>query len=212
MRNGVVTDGKSHATIENQIRIVQEIAEANGGHLTLDDIVHMKQGANGRTNFQSPKVEHSLWKYIGDAYRETADVLAPETTPINRDFQRYKDLEHMVDQNIERGKGTTPSGLDVLMQRAAQHGTGAAAGASIGGAVLGPVGAGVGAIAGGIIGPKLGKAAAQAIRNAVDSGSFQLLPAIKQNLIKTASAMGDNATVLRALGQATTEESAITTR
>lgn len=208
-RRGVVTNDAAHRAIEDQIGKVQAIADANGGLINVDDLVHMKQNANGRTNFQSPAVEKSLWNNIGDAYRKAADVLAPETTPLNQDFQKYKDLEQIIDQNIERGKGTTPSGLDNLMKRAAQHGTGAAAGAAVGGAVLGPVGAGIGSIAGGIIGPKVGKAAAQALQNAVDSGTFSTLSPLRQGMIRTASAIGDNAAILKMLGVAATEESAV---
>ncbi len=59
----------------------------------------------------------------------------------------------------------------------------------------------MGGIAGGFIGPKVGKAAAQAIQNAIDSGAFRRLPPMKQNMIQAMSKMGDNAGILKALGQ-----------
>ena len=207
-RRGVVTNDSAYNAVADQIQKIQDIAKANGGKLNVDDLVHMKLNANGRTNWQSPTVEQSLWNNIGDAYRRAADVLAPETTPINRDFQKYKDLEQIVDQNIARGKGTTPSGLDLLLKQASARGIGAAAGGTIGGAVGGWPGAAAGSIAGGIIGPKLGKTAAQALQNAVDSGAFASLAPARQGLLRTMSAMGDNAGVLKVLGTAATEESA----
>jgi hypothetical protein len=231
-RRGVVTDQKAFDTIEKEIRKVQDIAMKNGGQpalppsglvgptgqplrsssvaipgkVNVDDIVHLKQLANGRTNWQSPRVEQTLWNNIGDAYRNAADTLAPEVTPINRDYQTYKDLEQMIDQNIARGKGVAPTGLDILLKRAAAHGTGAAVGGTLGGAVAGPLGATVGAIAGGAAGPKIAKAAQQAIQNAVDSGAFARLPPVRQGLLRTMQAMGDNAGILKLLGTSATEE------
>ena len=64
-----------------------------------------------------PNVEQSLWNNIGDAYRRAADIVAPETTPLNRDFQKYSDLKQIIDKNIAQGKGTTPSGLDLLLKK-----------------------------------------------------------------------------------------------
>lgn len=209
MRRGVVTDKAAHGAIEKQIKSLQQIAEQNGGKVNIEDIVHLKQNANGRTNFNSPDSDKSLWRSIGDAYRAAADAIAPEITPLNQDYQKYKDLEQIIDQNIARGKGTTPSGLDALLKRAAQHGTGAAAGGAIGGAVAGPVGAAVGSAVGGIVGPKLGKVAAQALQNAVDSGAFQSFAPAKQQLLRLASAVGDNATVLRLLGTSAIEEGVV---
>lgn len=208
MRRGVVTNAAAHAEIEGQIKTVEDIAKANGGTLNVDDLVHLKQNANGRTNFQSPEVETSLWNRIGGAYRSAADALAPETTPLNRDYQKYKDLEQIIDQNIARGKGTTPSGLDQLLNRGVQHATGATAGATLG-AGLGPFGAAAGGIVGGIVGPKLGKAAVQAVQNAVDSGAFLKFSPIKQSMLKAAAGMGDTTTVLRLLGQSASEETAL---
>jgi len=188
----------------SQIRPVE--TAPNKARLTLDDLIHLKQNANGRTTWNSPDTEKSLWKNIGDAYRTTADALAPETTPLNQDYQKYRDLEQIVDQNIERGKGTTPSGLDLLLKRAALHGTGAAAGGSLGGAIAGPPGMAVGALIGGIVGPKLGQAAAQALQNAVDAGAFQALAPARRQALLVAAKMGDNAGVLKLLGKATTQE------
>lgn len=211
-RRGVITDAAGYNALQSQIDTVEGIAKKNGGNLELDDLLHMKQQANGKTNFNSTKAEKSLWETIGDAYRGAADVLAPETTPLNQDYARYKDLEHMIDQNIARGKGVTPSGLDLLLKRAAAHGTGAAAGASLGGAVGGPVGAAVGGVAGGIVGPKLAKATMQAVQNAIDSGHFAALPKSKQLTLQMAAKIGDNAAVLKILGLATTEETAVSSR
>jgi hypothetical protein len=205
MQRGIVLDDAAHGAIEKQIGKVQAIADANGGKLNVDDIVKLKQNANGKTNFQSVQADQDLWRSIGDTYRSGADTLAPETTPLNQDWAKYSDLKQIVDENIARGKGN-PSGLDKILARAAQHGTGAAAGAALGHAVAGPWGSAVGTVAGGIIGPKLGKATAQAIQNAIDSGAFQALGPVKQGMLKAAVKIGDNAAVLKMLGQAATQE------
>jgi hypothetical protein len=227
MRRGVITDQAAHSAIESEIKKVQAIAMKNtpvsqgmanrttqfqgapkpAGKVTVDDIIHMKQNANGRTNFNSPDADKSLWRGIGDAYRSAADIIAPEVTPLNRDYQKYKDLEQIIEQNIARGKGTTQSGLSALLTKASQHGAGAAAGGALG-SVAGPIGAAAGSVAGGIIGPKLGKAASQAIQNAVDAGLFQGLAPAKQQAIRAASAIGDNSTVLRLLGTSAIEQGA----
>jgi len=205
-RRGVVTDTKAFNTVADQIQKVQDIAAANGGKVDLEDLVHMKQLANGRTNWQSPKVEQTLWNNIGDAYRGAADVLAPETTPINRDYQTYKSLEKMIDENIARGKGVAPTGLDILLKRAASHGVGATVGGTLGSAVGGPVGATLGAVAGGAAGPRIARTTQQAIQNAIDSGAFARLSPVRQSLLQTMQAMGDNAGILKLLGTSATEE------
>ena len=229
-RRGVVTDPAAYNTIEREIGKVQDIAMKNGGRpapqpsglvgpngqpippsgvavpgkVNVDDIVHLK---NGRTNWNSTAADKSLWEGIGDAYRGAADAIAPEITPLNRDWQHYTGLERMIDENIARGKGTTPSGLSQLVKQGIAASAGGKAGAALG-APLGPVGAGVGGLVGTIAGPKLGKAAAQALQNAVDSGAFRALTPVRQGLLRTMSTMGDNAGVLKLLGTAATEESA----
>jgi hypothetical protein len=201
MKRGVVTDKAGYNALQDQVDTIQQIANANGGKVQLDDLLHMKQLANGRTNFQSADAEKSLWNKVGNAYRSAADSLAPETTPLNKDYAKYKDLEQIVDQNIARGKGTTQSGLDALLNRAASHGVGAAVGAKIGSAA-GPVGAAVGGLAGGIAGPKIAKTAQQMLQNAMDSGAFSGLSRSGQRLAVAAAKVGDMKTLNRLLGGA----------
>jgi hypothetical protein len=209
MRRGVVTDQTAFNTLQNQIDTVKDIAAQNGGRLELDDLVHMKQLANGRTNWQSPLVEQTLWNNIGDAYRGASDALAPEVTPINRDYQIYKDLERIIDQNIARGKGVAPTGLDLLLKQANISNIGTTAGAALGYKLGGPVGAAFGGVAGGTAGAKLGAVAARAIQNAVDSGALARMTPIQRNLLQTMARIGDNAAVLKLLGVSATEESAV---
>jgi hypothetical protein len=211
-RRGVVTNDTAYNAIEDQIQKVQDIAKANNGKLNVDDIVHLKQNANGRTNFQSPDAEKNIWRGIGDAYRKAADTLAPETKPLNQDYQKYKDLEQIADQNVARGKGTTPSVTDQIVTRVAQHGTGAAAGATLGHAVAGAPGGVVGGILGGIVGPKLGKMTLTAIQNAEDSGAFAALSPARQAFVKAAAKAGDNSAILKILGQAATNEAAVSSQ
>ena len=55
MRRGVVTNDELYNAVSDQIAKIQNIAKANGGKLNVDDLVHMKLMANGRTNWQSPE-------------------------------------------------------------------------------------------------------------------------------------------------------------
>lgn len=233
-RRGIVTDPEAYRTIDREIQKVQDIATQNGGApapkpsglvnpsgslipstgqaqpgaLTVDDLVHLKVGANGKTNFTSPDADKSLWRGIGDAYRSAADAVAPETTALNRSYQKYKDLEQIADQNVARGKGDTQSGLSALLQKGTQTAVGTGAGAAVGHATGIPGAAELGGIIGATIGPKISKATIQALRNAADSGAFKALSPAKQLAIKTMAAIGDNPGILKTLGVAATETAA----
>jgi hypothetical protein len=198
LKRGVVTDKAGYNAIQDQIDTIQQIAQANGGAVQLDDLLHMKQLANGRTNFQSADAEKSLWNKVGNAYRSVADSLAPETTPLNKDYQKYKDLEQIVDQNISRGKGTTRSGLDALGQHVSARHVGAGIGAMVGGAP--------GAVVGSMLGPKVAKTAQQMLQNAIDNGAFQGLSKGSQALASAAARMGDTKTLVRVLSKGAAQE------
>lgn len=228
-RRGVVTDQPAFDAIQQEIKRVESIGRRSAqidrglvdrtgrfmgeqqppSKLNVKDIVHLKNNANGKTSWNSPDADKSLWRGIGDAYRAAADAIAPETTQLNRDYQKYKDLEQIIDQNIARGKGTTQSGLTALANKMAGHSIGAGAGAAVGGAVAGPVGAGAGSVIGGIIGPKVGKVAARALQDAIDTGAFARFAPAKQGALKTMAAMGDNAGIMRLLGVSAIEEGAV---
>lgn len=196
-KRGVVTDKAGYSALQDQIDTIQQIAKANGGKVQLDDLLHMKQLANGRTNFQSPDADKSLWNKVGNAYRSAADSLAPETTPLNKDYAKYKDLEQIVDQNIARGKGTTKSGLDALGEHVSARHVGAGIGAMFGGAP--------GAVIGSMAGPKVAKAAGQILQNAIDNGAFAGLSKSGQRLAVAAAKVGDMKTLNRLLGGAAQE-------
>jgi hypothetical protein len=198
VKSGVVTDETAYNAIQKQIDTIQQIAKASGGNVQLDDLIQMKQLANGRTNFQSPDAEKSLWNKVGNAYRSAADSLAPETTPLNKDFQKYKDLEQIVDQNIARGKGTTRSGLDALGEHVSARHVGAGVGAMVGGAP--------GAVVGSMLGPKVAKTAQQMLQNAIDNGAFQGLSKGSQALAAAAARMGDTKTLVRVLSKGAAQE------
>lgn len=198
LKRGVVTDKSGYHAIQDQIDTIQQIAQANGGAVQLDDLLHMKQLANGRTNFQSADAEKSLWSKVGNAYRSVADTLAPETTPLNKDYQKYKDLEQVIDQNISRGKGTTKSGLDALGEHVSARHVGAGVGAMVGGAP--------GAVVGSMLGPKVAKTAQQMLQNAIDNGAFQSLSRGSQALASAAARMGDTKTLLRVLSKGAAQE------
>jgi hypothetical protein len=197
-KRGVITDKAAYNAIQDQIDTIQDIAAQNGGNLQLGDVLHMKQLANGRTNFQSPDADKAIWKQIGDAYRDASDRLAPEVTPLNKDYQKYKDLEQVIDQNIARGKGTTRSGLDALGQHVSARHVGAGVGAMVGGAP--------GAVVGSMLGPKVAKTAQQMLQNAIDNGAFQGLSKGSQALASAAARMGDTKTLVRVLSKGAAQE------
>lgn len=196
---GAVTDETAYNALQKQIDIIKHVEQQTGGYVQLDDLLHLKQNANVKTNFANP--DKDTWRTIGNAYRKAADTLAPETTPLNRDYQKYSDLREMIEENIARGKGTTRSGLDALLDEASSRAKGAAAGGVIGGQLFGHYGAAAGTVAGGIIGPKLGNTARQMMQNAVDSGAFSKFAPVKRAALATAAQAGDNATVFRLLGR-----------
>jgi hypothetical protein len=201
-QKGVVLDDAAHNAIESQIQKVEAMGRAGGGKVDVNDLIKLKQTANNKTSFSSADWEHEVWGKVGNVYRSTANQVAPEMKPLNQAWQKYADLEKEIDKNVLQGKGTTKSGLDALLNRAASHGVGASVGASIGGAVGGPVGAGVGAAVGGIAGPKIAKTAQQMLQNAVDSGAFSGLSKSGQRLAVAAAKVGDMKTLNRLLGGA----------
>jgi hypothetical protein len=203
-RRGVVTDEAAYNAIQSQIDKVKEIAAANKGQLDIDDLIHLKQKANGRTNFTSPQADKDVWQSIGNAYRGAADALAPETTPLNRDYANYKSLEEIVDKNVGMGRGVVPSRFEEGIRRGTGPITGAlvggGAGAAIGHTVGAPVlGEMIGNAAGAMLYPKLVKPVADALQNAIDTGQFQRLSAGTQKLVNFAAQRGDSATVQRFL-------------
>ena len=205
-RRGVVTDEGSFNSIQGQIDKVNAIAKNNNGNLNLDDILHMKLKANGNTNWNSTGQEQDLWKGIGNSFRGASDDIAPEITPLNKDLQKYHELDNILDQNIARGKGNTASGLDILKGRMQSGLEGAYLGSQMGHAVAGVPGGILGTLLGGAIGPGIGKAASQALQNAADSGALAKLSPIKKIAMKAANKIGDNAAIIKLLGVATTQE------
>jgi hypothetical protein len=201
MRKGVITDKQGYNAIEEEIDKVKDIAKNSGGSIDLDDIVHLKQKANGRTTFNSPDAEVDLYKSIGDSYREAANKLAPETTPLNQDYAQYSQLAKVTGKNLAEGKGNTASGLDKLVQKAASHTIAAGVGGKLGNDLAGPWGGVIGGVVGGVAGPKLTKATIQAFQNAVDNGAFSALKPAQQNAIKLAARAGNNDAVVRLLRQ-----------
>jgi hypothetical protein len=197
MHDGVVTDQAGYDAVQNQIKTIAALAQQNNGNVSVDALIHMKQLANGRTNFQSADAERLLWNKIGNAYRNVSDQIAPELTPLNKDYAKYKDLEQIVDQNISRGKGTTKSGLDALGEHVSARHVGAGIGAMFGGAP--------GAVIGSMAGPKVAKAAGQILQNAIDNGAFAGLSKSSQRLAVAAAKVGDMKTLNRLLGGAAQE-------
>jgi hypothetical protein len=205
-QRGVVVDEARYNAVQNQIDTIQKIAAKIGDNVQVDDLAKMKALANQQTHWDSPDVEKTLWNKIGDAYRNASNAVAPEMTPLNRDEQVYRDLEQMIDKNVSQGKGAIPSGRGPLLTPSTAMG--AAAGGAMGHAFGGVPGALVGTAMGGAAGARLGNLAQRAIQNAVDSGAFARMTPIRQGLLRSMQAMGDNAGILKLLGTAATEEAA----
>lgn len=205
MRRGVVTDDAAYNAIQDQIQKVKGIAAANSGNMDIDDLIHLKQKANGRTNFNSTDAEKGVWTGIGDAYRTVADAAAPETTPLNQAYQKYKSLEDVIDTNVDRGKGTTSSGWDKLLLKATSSGVGASVGGMAGHLTGIPLAGELGAVAGAAAGPLLTKPAVQALRNLSDAGLIDQLGAPAKYMLQKAVQAGQSDVILRLAGGITKE-------
>lgn len=91
--------------IAKEIDDVKDFASANKGNVTFDNLRHMRDGANGRTNWQSAPADQNLYRDIGGVYRGSLDKIAPETTQLNRDYATYKGLDSVADKNVNMGRG-----------------------------------------------------------------------------------------------------------
>jgi hypothetical protein len=192
--------------IQDEIDDITKKASSQNGDLTYKDLRYMRDGANGRTNFASPDADKSIYKGIGNAYRGGMDSLYPEGTQLNRDFAKYKQAEDMIDMNVDRGKGSTPSGLDFLQSKMGQRLEGSTLGGTLGYHVAGAPGALLGTLIGGAVGPKLAKPTMQAMRNASDSGVLQRLAAPTLNALRSAIKAGKDSTVLSLLSKSSEQE------
>lgn len=91
--------------IEKEIQDVKDFGSSNNGNVTFDNLRHMRDGANGRTNWQSAPADQNLYRDVGGVYRNSLDKIAPETTQLNRDYATYKGLESVADNNVGMGRG-----------------------------------------------------------------------------------------------------------
>lgn len=199
----------AYQAIQNEMQTVQELATQNGGKLTFDDVRYLRDGVNGKTNFNSPDWERDLYGKLGNTYRSAMDEAVPGSAELNRAYAKYSKLDQVLDTNIARGKADTKSGLDALLERAASHGTGAYVGGQVGGLVAGHAGAAIGGTVGAIAGPRLAKTAQQIFQNALDNGSFQNLSRGKQALAAAAARMGDANGLARLLSSGAQKEAVI---
>jgi hypothetical protein len=201
LRNGIGVSGNASklSAIDAQIKDVGDLATANNGKLTIDDIKHLRDIVNEDTDWKDPKWTQTLAGKLGEAYRSVMDKVAPETTGLNRDYAQYKQLEALVDNNIAMGRGTTKSGLTALLEKGTSAGVGASIGYGAGRTIGGPFAGEAGAMLGAVAGPMLTKPAQQMLRNLGDSGMLSLPGPVKSLLQKAVSA-GDSETVTRLLG------------
>lgn len=91
--------------IGKEIEDAKDFASANNGSLTFDNVRHLRDGANGRTNWQAAPADQNLYKDVGNAYRQVLDKIAPETTQLNRDYATYKNLHTLADENASMRRG-----------------------------------------------------------------------------------------------------------
>jgi DNA-binding protein H-NS len=203
-KGSVILSGNRDAykAVGEQIQDVKDLLAENGGKLTFDDLRDLRDSVRPKENWNNS--DNALYRKIGNVYRAGMDDAVPGSRELNRDYRRVEDLKEIVDLNITRGKAN-PSGADKLLSRLASHGAGVAVGAQLGHAIAGPYGGAAGGILGGVMSPKLVKTTAQMLQNAMDSGAFQTLTPLKQKVVLAAAKMGDNATVLKMLGQGATQ-------
>lgn len=92
--------------IEREIEDVQKFASTSkDGTITFKNLQHLRDGANGRTNWQSLPADRNLYDDVGNVYRSNMNKLAPETTQLNRDYATYKQLESISKKSVDTGRG-----------------------------------------------------------------------------------------------------------
>jgi len=196
--------------LNDEIEFVRRLAAQNDGQLTFDQLRYLRDGANGKTSFSDPPEDRNLFRGIGNAYRRAMDFIAPETTPLNRDYATYKNLLEIAQENVNKGRGLVPSGLEQASEKAASRQTGLVLGGAIGEAAghatgipgAGWVGAGLGGAVGAAVWPKLSAPVVQTLKNAAENGALEHMAPAKLKLLQWAASVGDNQTILSLLGQA----------
>src|SRR5215469_14555517 len=189
-------------------RIEEQIADVKGemdtgGNVKFRDLRTLRDASNGKTNWASPEADQNLYRDVGDIYRGGLDQIEPGTAELNRDWANLTAADKVADKNISYGRGIVPSRFEQGLQKATQPAVGMMLGRE--GSSLIPVDFPGKALAfeaaGGYLYPKLAGPVVQALKNAADSGQLGALPTAQRAALSMAAKLGDNAAILRILGQ-----------
>jgi len=193
----------AYANIRGEIDTVQQIADAQGGKISFSDLQKLRDGANDLTDWTTPKGQRNLYDAVGNIYRGGMDAVAPETTPLNQDYQKYKELAGITAKNESYGRGgVTKSGLTAFGEKAGAGVVGAGLGYAAGKASGIPGMEYLGSAVGATMWPKLTGTAIQALKNAADNGSLAKLSTPARASLQLAMKAGDEGAISRLLGRA----------
>lgn len=210
-QRGNVTSPQNIADVQNvqaHMDLVDQLAAQNpSGKLTYEDLKYLRDDANKGANFGEPGEKNSFYK-VGNVDRSALDQIAPETTQLNRDWQKYTALDKVITKNLSQGKGGgAPSGLTIsLAHNVTSPMVGAEAGAGVGAATahllgLSPeIGAVGGAVAGKWLYPKLAEPAMRMVQNAADSGALAKLSPVQMSTLRNLFKSGNSKAVASMLG------------
>lgn len=181
-------------------------AQNPNGKLSFKDLKALRDSANKMVNWAAPDAERNAFEDLGGVYRNALDKLAPETTPLNRRYAQYKQLESVADHNFEMGKGEAPSGLgEALKHKVTSPVVGAEFGAALG-SHFGPVGSAAGALIGATVYPKLSEAAVSALRNASENGVLAKFNPMQNYTLQQALKRSDTKAILKLIGTTSAAE------
>lgn len=209
-RRGDVTSEANKANvaqIQKEKDAVEMLAVQNpSGQLSFDDLRYLRDGMNGRTNFNTTDAEDELYRSLGDVYRSAMDRVAPETTQLNQNYAAYKNLESVIDKNVNMGRGIVRSGFDKGMEAGSDRNIGAAMGGFMGHMTGIPGGEFLGAMGGSVLYPKLSAPVFAALKNASENGTLDRLSAPTKAALKAALQTGDSGRILSLLGTGSTRK------
>lgn len=188
--------------VQGMIDTAELLAAQNpNGKLGIDDLKYLRDAANDAVDWKAPKSERNVYDQLADVTRRSIDKLAPETTPLNRKYAQYKQLETVADHNFEMGKGNTESGLSsALQQHVANPVIGAQLGGALGHALGGTPGAVLGEIGGAVLYPKLAAPAVRALEAASQSGVLSKMNPAQNATLQNALKRRDTQAILSLLG------------
>lgn len=191
-------------TIDEQIADVRADTDPSGD-IKFRDLRTLRDAVNPKTDWLNP--DKDLYRGFGNVYRAGMDQIEPGMAELNRDYARLSEVSGIAEKNIGMGRGMMPSRFDQGLAKVSRPAVGTMLGSQAGAGaahLLGlppTLGATVGGTLGAAVYPKLASIAVDALQNAAASGRLAALPGAQKVALQMAARLGDNAGILRILGQ-----------